>query len=327
MQHFRNLLSASFRRSTRRHDPRLEVEELEPRTVLTHGGLPLSAAVAVLPHHSAGLTVPGVPQVQVLAVPGQPGQTVPIRFTETSSNGKAGEMGLFLVDDAAGHIGGLKPGDGGYAALALSAARAQVLFTGGQAGAAREVDLPAGQFFGLYLIRNGTRAAVLARNPFNRPGHGPAALFSFANANPDHQQHLQWLSAGDFGWSDRGGSKQRITGPSALMEFGPPVNRVLVRVSGPAEDSNFLTPVSVPVDLGQSQDTPTFSFPVTPPFDTAGPTTSVQDTLDYVNQIYQDQAALDNYLQQLQQTQSYVDQIYQDQQQLNDYLNSIWQNS
>ncbi len=45
-----------------------------------------------------------------------------------------------------------------------------------------------------------------------------------------------------------------------------------------------------------------------------------------MNQIYQDQRQLDDYLNSLQETQNYVNQIYQDQQQLNDYLNSIRQN-
>src|SRR5262245_66658177 len=52
---------------------------------------------------------------------------------------------------------------------------------------------------------------------------------------------------------------------------------------------------------------------------------SVQDTNSYIDQIYQDQQALDDYWQSLQGTQDYIDQIYQQQQDLNDYLNSIWQ--
>jgi hypothetical protein len=56
------------------------------------------------------------------------------------------------------------------------------------------------------------------------------------------------------------------------------------------------------------------------------PLARADETTDYVNQIYQDQAALNSYLDQVQQTQDYVNQIYQDQQQLDHYLNSIWQN-
>jgi hypothetical protein len=56
------------------------------------------------------------------------------------------------------------------------------------------------------------------------------------------------------------------------------------------------------------------------------PVARADETTDYINQIYQDQAELNSYLDQLEQTQNYVNQIYQDQQQLDDYLNSIWQN-
>ncbi len=53
----------------------------------------------------------------------------------------------------------------------------------------------------------------------------------------------------------------------------------------------------------------------------------VQQTQDYINQIYQDQSALNDYLDQMQQTQDYINQIYQDQQARADYLNSILQNT
>jgi hypothetical protein len=55
----------------------------------------------------------------------------------------------------------------------------------------------------------------------------------------------------------------------------------------------------------------------------AKPLARADETTDYINQIYQDQSALDSYLNQLQQTQDYVNQIYQDQQKLDDYLRSI----
>jgi hypothetical protein len=49
----------------------------------------------------------------------------------------------------------------------------------------------------------------------------------------------------------------------------------------------------------------------------------LQQDQDYINQIYQDQAALNSYMDQLQQTQDYINQIGRDQQQLDDYLKSI----
>jgi hypothetical protein len=56
------------------------------------------------------------------------------------------------------------------------------------------------------------------------------------------------------------------------------------------------------------------------------PQARADETTDYINQIYLDQAAQNSYMDQLQQTQDYINQIYQDQKQTDDYLNSIWQN-
>jgi hypothetical protein len=55
------------------------------------------------------------------------------------------------------------------------------------------------------------------------------------------------------------------------------------------------------------------------------PAARADDTSDYLNQIYQDQQQLTDYLDSIQQTQDYINQIYEDQQQLNDYLDSIQQ--
>ena len=61
-------------------------------------------------------------------------------------------------------------------------------------------------------------------------------------------------------------------------------------------------------------------------FGVCPPLARADETTDYINQIYQDQAAQNSYMEQLQQTQDYINQIYEDQKQLNDYLNSISQN-
>jgi Tfp pilus assembly protein PilP len=63
------------------------------------------------------------------------------------------------------------------------------------------------------------------------------------------------------------------------------------------------------------------------------PVARADDTTDYINQIYADQAAADAYQAQLQQTQDYINQIYADQaardayqaqlQQTQDYINQI----
>jgi flagella basal body P-ring formation protein FlgA len=57
------------------------------------------------------------------------------------------------------------------------------------------------------------------------------------------------------------------------------------------------------------------------------PAVRADETQDYVDQIYQDQAQLDQYLGSIDETQQYVDQIYQDQQDRDEYLTSVSQNA
>lgn len=118
------------------------------------------------------------------------------------------ELGLFQVDSADGRIGNLLPGDAGYAAAAL--ARRRLLFRRDDgAGTIRRLTLPAGAFFGLYLVQNGSSAEVVARN-HNRSSHRrPQVFFSFTAANPDRFAHLRWLSARQFAFEDFTGGGDR----------------------------------------------------------------------------------------------------------------------
>src|SRR5262249_14230116 len=128
----------------------------------------------------------------------------------------------FLVDDAQGRIGHLHPGDRGYAAAALHGSRRRVVFSSGQqAGATRTLHLPAGRYFGLYLVQNGTTAQFLAQNSANRAEGNPQAFFSFVQANPDKFGHLRWLSANQFAFEDGSqGGDQDFNDLIARIEFG-----------------------------------------------------------------------------------------------------------
>jgi hypothetical protein len=55
------------------------------------------------------------------------------------------------------------------------------------------------------------------------------------------------------------------------------------------------------------------------------PLARADETTDYINQIYADQAAQNSYMEQLQQTQDYINQIYQDQAAQNDYMQQLQQ--
>ncbi|MFN4258316.1 MAG: DUF4114 domain-containing protein [Gemmataceae bacterium] len=102
-----------------------------------------------------------------------------------------GELGLFVVDDAQGRIGGLSPSDPGYAAAALNSDRQVIFSMGTTAGTDIDLFLPGGAFLGFYFIPNGTTEDFLATNPNNTPGTAPQAFFSFAAANPNGIDHFR----------------------------------------------------------------------------------------------------------------------------------------
>jgi hypothetical protein len=117
------------------------------------------------------------------------------------------EIGLYRVDDASGRIGNLKPGDAGYAAAALAADRAIVLFkSGAGTGAKATAQLAAGQYVGFFLIQNASTAQWRSKNAANSVGKGPHVFFSAQAANPDKFDHLHgtWTSSGGLtlGWED-----------------------------------------------------------------------------------------------------------------------------
>ena len=116
---------------------------------------------------------------------------VQVRFEwDYSSAAYKNEIGAFAVDDAAGRVNGLLPGDPGYVGAAL--ARSQVVFaSGSRAGAKNALTFNSGQLVGLYLVANGTTAQALAgqRNIY----------FTVDGVNADGVDHAQVNLRGDGG--------------------------------------------------------------------------------------------------------------------------------
>jgi RHS repeat-associated protein len=117
-------------------------------------------------------------------VPGTPGgraafaSDVLRRFTELP-----GELGVFRVDDRDERVGALRPGDDGYAQVALSADRRIRLFAPtAEPGTGAGVELGAGQRYAFYLIRGGSFEEWAAAGFANTPGLG--SVFPFPAANP-----------------------------------------------------------------------------------------------------------------------------------------------
>jgi cyclophilin family peptidyl-prolyl cis-trans isomerase len=144
----------------------------------------------------------------VYVVPGVIGasQQLTFQFLSAESNARS-EYGFFKVDNVAGQIGTLKPGDAGYFAAAM--ARKQIVFAKGTAvGTSTNVTVNGGDLLVMYIVQDDTSANLLAQNPTNaKLADKPIAFFSLASANPDGTGH--YLAASDpsdnqvtAGWED-----------------------------------------------------------------------------------------------------------------------------
>jgi cyclophilin family peptidyl-prolyl cis-trans isomerase len=165
----------------------------------------------------------GTPAAAFGTVPGTAGQTISTVVTLQSRARFDNEMGVFLTDNVGGTVGGVNPGDPGYARAALSSATRQVIFSGpASPGGTATVNLPAGSTYGFYLIQDGTAANFLSANPNNDLGSKPLAFFSTATASPDHFDHFRWLPGNVMTWEDEtGGGDQDFHDLVASVQFGP----------------------------------------------------------------------------------------------------------
>lgn len=186
--------SSYLRSSVRRrlsHAAPPRIEQLEDRRVL-----------AALFEPSADLSRAEGESVDVaFQVPAGSGESM-TRFTWVSRHASYNnEMGLYVVDDAAGTVDGLNPDDPAYPAAAL--ARSQVIFASSQTqGAVSELALAAGSYFGLYLIQNATTQRWLSLSETG--GFPLQAFFSFDAANPGDAEQFRAVGANRYGWEDLG---------------------------------------------------------------------------------------------------------------------------
>src|SRR5262245_44786072 len=136
---------------------RLIIEELEPRILLSG---------------------------DYYRVPGARGQPTLVHFDWTQRDaGYNNEIGVYAVQNRAGKVAGLLPGDRGYAATVR--AHARVVFASGQgAGAHREFNFAAGTLLAFYMVQHGTTVNWAAQNPNNRVGSSPASSFSMHGPSP-----------------------------------------------------------------------------------------------------------------------------------------------
>ena len=163
------------------------------------------------------------------------------------------EMGMYPVDDRAGHIGGLAPGAPGYAQAALTRAGRQVIIHRGdlpptfdRAPATLDhettLNLPGATYFGLYLVQDASAESFLRENPTNARAANPKGFFSSVVVNPDDFDHVRYQAFNRFSFEDlTGGGDKDFNDAIAEIQFvlaapgdsTPPV----VTIVGPQEGS------------------------------------------------------------------------------------------
>ncbi|MGB0561445.1 MAG: Calx-beta domain-containing protein [Spirulinaceae cyanobacterium] len=111
-------------------------------------------------------------------------------FQRFKHAGYKNSLGFYTVDNEAGYVDNLAPGDVGYAAAALGR---RIDFSQGFEG---------GQLFAPYLVANATPEAFLARNPTNQAGGGVYTYFAYLGANPDGVDHVRLLGDNTFAFED-----------------------------------------------------------------------------------------------------------------------------
>ncbi|MDO8613596.1 MAG: C39 family peptidase [Dehalococcoidia bacterium] len=126
--------------------------------------------------------------VQTFRVPGTGAAdlTFDFVFREASYNN---EFGFFRVDNAAGQINGLNPGDPGYV---VPLDRVVVVFPSGSTAFTPDVTkrVNGGDILAFFIIQNSTLANHLANNPTNSLAGSPLAFFSLDVLNPDNFDHF-----------------------------------------------------------------------------------------------------------------------------------------
>lgn len=117
------------------------------------------------------------------------------------------EMGVFVVDDAAGTVDGIAPGAAGYTSAVMNNTTRQLLFNTqlGGSTATKELEFAPGTKLGFYLVQNGRASEVAS---------GKVVFYSFKAGNGDGVIHLE--STPDrangrslYGWEDMTGGGDR----------------------------------------------------------------------------------------------------------------------
>ena len=169
----------------------------------------------------------------VLTIPGDPSQSVATTFNFLSKSAVyRNEFGIVRVDDSAGHIGALAPGQPGYAQAAFAAGRYEMLFCewDRKPPATVTINLTGGSHYVLYGIQNGTTANHISRNLTNSVALSLPAFFSISAANPDGGFGHFRTNSGVYQFEDRlyGGDQDFNDAVLSVIAETPPTLSTIV---------------------------------------------------------------------------------------------------
>lgn len=165
------------------------------------------------------------------------------------------EVGYYVVDDDTGKVGGIAPGQAGYAQAVLASASRKILIPNTTSGAlSGTVTANGGQRLGFYLVQDDSSANFLSQNPTNDLHGGPLMFFSFDAANPDGIRHVRTVGDGTSGLVQY--AFEDLTG-GGDRDFNDAVVTISAAGSGTAAPS--IGVVRAPGATGGTATTPTFT--------------------------------------------------------------------
>lgn len=149
----------------------------------------------------------------VYLVPGSDTEQVDVSFLLTQQETKfKNEIGVFIVDNAAGAVGGHLPGSSEYARAVIQSADRHILFpSGGPVGVTSEITVAGGTYLAFYLVKKHSSESLLDRANKQKFPNTPKIYFSSEDVSQDRFDHVRSSSLGngsiEYQWKDSKGGK------------------------------------------------------------------------------------------------------------------------
>ena len=122
-----------------------------------------------------------------------------VSFTVSGESASDNFVGFYPVDDETGTVGGIQPGEKGYAEAAMTR---RIFGLQGSGSATVTLSGDERKLLAPFLIANGTVDDFLRHNINNNPILEPIAYFNYLEANPDQVDHVMGVDSNTIGFED-----------------------------------------------------------------------------------------------------------------------------